>query len=99
MLAHPATRGRDGVIQPDYLERLIDEGLFGLEIDHRENSDDGKEYLRALTQKFSLVITGSSDYHGVGKPNLLGENLTFSEALQQIVSEATGSSPVYEFGE
>ncbi|MEO8907944.1 MAG: PHP domain-containing protein, partial [Microbacteriaceae bacterium] len=31
VLAHPATRGRDGVIKEDYLLRLIDAGLFGLE--------------------------------------------------------------------
>ena len=29
-------------------------------------------------------MTGSSDYHGTGKPNLLGENLTSPEVLARI---------------
>ena len=31
-----------------------------------------------------LLVTGSSDYHGTGKPNLLGENLTTPEVLARI---------------
>lgn len=95
VLAHPATRGRDRVVQEDYLDRLVDAGLFGLEIDHRENTEDGKAYLRELADRHGLVLTGSSDYHGEGKPNRLGENTTPVEALQRIIEHATGSEPVY----
>jgi 3',5'-nucleoside bisphosphate phosphatase len=94
VLAHPATRGRSGVMQEDYLLRLIDAGLFGLEIEHRENTDDGKAYLRDLAQRHDLVITGSSDYHGAGKPNQLAENTTSLHALERIVAAATGSAPI-----
>ncbi|HWU47510.1 MAG TPA: PHP domain-containing protein [Humibacter sp.] len=95
VLAHPATRGRDRVVQEDYLERLIDAGLFGLEIDHRENTEDGKAYLRQLAERHGLVLTGSSDYHGAGKPNRLGENTTPPQVLERIIAEAVGTSPVY----
>lgn len=95
VLAHPATRGRDRVVQEDYLERLIDAGLFGLEIDHRENTEDGKAYLRQLAERHGLVLTGSSDYHGAGKPNRLGENTTPPHVLERIIAEAVGTSPVY----
>jgi len=95
VLAHPATRGRGRVIQEDYLERLIAAGLFGFEVDHRENTEDGKDYLRELAGRHGLALTGSSDYHGAGKPNRLGENTTDPAVLRSIIAEATGSRPVY----
>ena len=45
VLAHPATRGRDEVIPEERLAKMVDAGLFGLEIDHRENTAPGKERL------------------------------------------------------
>lgn len=93
VLAHPATRGRSAVIPEDRLALLVDAGLFGLEIDHRENTEDGKKRLRELASRFGLVTTGSSDYHGAGKPNRLGENTTSPEVLQSILAEGTGSAP------
>jgi predicted metal-dependent phosphoesterase TrpH len=94
VLAHPATRGRSAVIPEDRLALLVDAGLFGLEIEHRENTEDGKKRLRELAVKFGLVTTGSSDYHGAGKPNRLGENTTSPEVLQRILAEGTGSVPL-----
>ncbi|GAB3802931.1 PHP domain-containing protein [Humibacter antri] len=88
VLAHPATRGRDGIIQDFYLQRLIDAGLAGFELDHRENTEDGKLALRGLADRHGLVLTGSSDYHGAGKPNRLGEHTTTPEALGRILAES-----------
>ncbi|WP_100344854.1 PHP domain-containing protein [Compostimonas suwonensis] len=95
VIAHPATRGRDGVVPTDYLAKLVDAGLFGLEVDHRENTPDGKERLLELAAQFGLRVTGSSDYHGAGKPNRLGENTTAPEVLEAIIAEGRGSAPVY----
>src|SRR5690554_4609734 len=50
VLAHPATRGRSAVIPEDRLGLLVDAGLFGLEIEHRENTEDGKKRLRELAE-------------------------------------------------
>ena len=66
-----------------YLE-MIDAGLAGVEIDHRDNPEEGREYLRALAAGAGLLMTGSTDYHGTGKPNRLGENLTSPEVLARI---------------
>lgn len=93
VLAHPATHGRSGVIPEGRLAKLVDAGLFGLEIEHRENTADGKKRLRQLAERFGLAVTGSSDYHGAGKPNVLGENTTSADVLEQIVAEGTGSQP------
>jgi predicted metal-dependent phosphoesterase TrpH len=93
VLAHPATHGRSGVIPESRLATLVDAGLFGLEIEHRENTEDGKKRLRQLADRFGLAVTGSSDYHGAGKPNVLGENTTAPEVLERIIAEGTGSAP------
>jgi predicted metal-dependent phosphoesterase TrpH len=93
VLAHPGTRGRDAVVADKDVKALVDAGLFGLEIHHRENTESGRERLYELASKYGLVITGSSDYHGAGKPNRLGENTTEPEVLARIVAAATGSAP------
>lgn len=93
VLAHPATRGADEVIPEGRMRRLVDAGLFGLEVDHRDNTTNGKARLRELATKFGLEITGSSDYHGAGKPNRLAENHTSPEVLDKIIERATGSAP------
>jgi len=93
VLAHPGTRGVDNVVTEENLADLVDAGLFGLEIHHRENTPDAMERLFDLAARFDLVVTGSSDYHGTGKPNRLAENTTTPEVLDRILSEGTGSAP------
>ncbi|MCW4386513.1 PHP domain-containing protein [Salinibacterium sp. SYSU T00001] len=93
VLAHPATAGREAVFDDATLKRLVDAGLFGLEVGHRENTEKGKRMLRSFAERHDLVMTGSSDYHGLGKPNRLGENTTDEAALERIVAEGRGSDP------
>lgn len=92
VLAHPATRGIDEVISRENLGLLVDAGLFGLELRHRENRPDAVARLAEYADYFGLVITGSSDYHGAGKPNRLGENTTEPEVLRRILEQGTGST-------
>lgn len=94
VLAHPGTRGAERVIPPARLEQLVEAGLFGLEIDHPENREDAKPRLRALAKRFGLRTTGSSDYHGTGKPNRLGECRTAPDVVEVIIAEGCGSAPV-----
>ena len=93
VLAHPATHGRERMIDEDSLATLVDAGLFGLEVHHRDNTPDGKERLLELAARFDLAITGSSDYHGLGKPNRLAENTTSPEVLERLIARGTGSQP------
>lgn len=94
VLAHPGTRGAEQVIPPHRLERLVEAGLFGLEVDHPENRADAKPRLRALAERFGLAVTGSSDYHGAGKPNRLGECRTATDVVERLIAEGRGSAPV-----
>lgn len=93
VLAHPATHGRYRVLEESVIAELVDAGLFGLEIYHRDNTEDGRVRLQELARRYGLVVTGSSDYHGAGKPNRLGENTTAPEVLERIVAAGTGSVP------
>ncbi|MGP6171559.1 PHP domain-containing protein [Microbacterium sp. A196] len=94
IIAHPATSGREQMPLP-YIEQLIDAGLGGFEIDHRENTEPGKRMLRELAVKHDLIATGSSDYHGTGKPNRPGENTTADAMVERIIAQASGSTPRY----
>ena len=94
VLAHPGTRGAEQVVPPRRLRQLVDAGLFGLEVDHPENRADAKPRLRELATRFGLEITGSSDYHGSGKPNRLGECRTAPDVVTKILAEGRGSVPV-----
>ena len=93
VMAHPTTKGR--VAPMEYIDRLIEAGLGGYEIEHRENMEPGKTILRELCVERGLIITGSSDYHGTGKPNQPGENTTEPDMLAKIIEQGTGSSPSY----
>jgi 3',5'-nucleoside bisphosphate phosphatase len=94
VFAHPVASARGRVVgERTYLE-MIDAGLAGLEVDHRDNPEEGRAYLRALAEAHGLLVTGSSDYHGAGKPNLLGENLTAPEVLARIEELASGTAVV-----
>jgi predicted metal-dependent phosphoesterase TrpH len=95
VIAHPATRGADDVIPEKLLAELVDAGLFGLELRHRENKPEPTRKLAALAEKYGLAVTGSSDYHGEGKPNRLGENTTTPEVLDRLIMQGSGSAPVY----
>ncbi len=95
VIAHPATVSRADVVLEHRMRDFVDAGLFGLEIDHRENTPEGKVRLQRLADEYGLQLTGSSDYHGEGKPNRLGENTTRPEVLDALIDRATGWQPVY----
>lgn len=95
IIAHPATAGRDRLLPLALIERLIAAGLGGFEVEHRENTEDGKRMLRRIAADHDLIITGSSDYHGAGKPNRPGENTTSDEMVARLIAQGTGSAPRY----
>lgn len=94
VFAHPVAVERGRVVSESVYQDMIDAGLAGLEIEHRDNPAEGKEFLYKLAEKHELIVTGSSDYHGTGKPNRLGENLTSPDSLARIEALATGTAVV-----
>jgi len=80
---------RGPALSLDYLGKLVDAGLAGVEVYHRENSaEDRARLLKFIEERRAagtdLLVTGSSDYHGAGKPNLLGENTTDAATVARI---------------
>ena len=94
VLAHPGATRAEWVIPEEDVEALVAAGLFGIEADHPENTRDGGVRAAELAARFALPITGSSDYHGSGKPNRLGARTTAPEVVEAILAQATGSAPV-----
>jgi predicted metal-dependent phosphoesterase TrpH len=72
---------------------MVDAGLAGVEVGHRDNPPAAREKWARIARRYDLIVTGSSDYHGTGKPNLLAENTTTPEAYERIAARGTGSSP------
>ena len=93
VIAHPGTRGPERVLAGRRMRELVDAGLFGVEVDHRDHNPATRARWTAIASKYGLVATGSSDYHGLGKPNRLGENTTDPEVYAAILARGTGSKP------
>ena len=91
IIAHPMARGRGplpGQPMPTaHFESLIEAGLGGFEAFHRDVASHVSEWLQKLAFEHDLVLTGSSDYHGTGKPNLLGENLTAPAMFERLKAQ------------
>ena len=94
VFAHPVASSRGRIVGEHTYREMIDAGLAGLEINHRDNPEQGRAFLRRLAADNDLLVTGSSDYHGAGKPNLLGENTTAPEVLARIEELASGTAVV-----
>ncbi|QCR18878.1 PHP domain-containing protein [Agrococcus sp. SGAir0287] len=92
VIAHPAARGQ-ATMDERVIAELVDAGLLGLEVEHRDNPPEARAWLREQARIHGLITTGSSDWHGRGKPNAFGEHTTSAEALDAIVEAATGAEP------
>lgn len=92
--AHPMAPTRGRIPTTADFNAMIDAGLAGLEVAHRDNPDETRAILMQMAADHDLIVTGSSDYHGKGKPNLLGENSTSVQSLTRISEEATSSVEV-----
>ncbi|WP_431838232.1 PHP domain-containing protein [Cellulomonas sp. Y8] len=84
VFAHPGADGRGRVVPDSDIEELAEAGLAGLEVHHRDHTPEQRARLTALADRLGLLVTGSSDYHGTGKDNVLGENTTAPEVLAEI---------------
>ncbi|MDO4898448.1 MAG: PHP domain-containing protein [Rothia sp. (in: high G+C Gram-positive bacteria)] len=84
IMAHPMARSRGKVASEELIYSMLEAGLAGLEIYHRDNPEEDRRWLLEVAAEHDLLVTGSSDYHGAGKPNRLGENTTSAQTVQAI---------------
>ncbi|MDP8209027.1 MAG: PHP domain-containing protein [Candidatus Electryonea clarkiae] len=70
VLAHPMTLTRNNLDLDDLLREWITMGLEGIEVWYSEHTEDETELYIKLAEKYDLVKTGGSDFHGVAKTGI-----------------------------
>lgn len=90
VVAHPFAVSRGRTASESTIEEMAAAGLAGLEAHHRDHDAGARQRAVALADRLGIFVTGSSDYHGTGKENRLGENLTDPGVLAQIEEQASG---------
>lgn len=72
VLAHPyrLPGARDEHAFSALLEQLIEEGLQGIEVFYTEHAPEDREFYLRMAERYRLIPTGGSDYHGVNKPGV-----------------------------
>ena len=88
VIAHPLASRSGRKIDLETLKRLIEAGLDGIEVDHRDHNDMERSELMRLAIENDLVVTGSSDYHGTGKLNQLAEFTTHPQQWERLEAKA-----------
>ncbi|MFM7889258.1 MAG: PHP domain-containing protein [Actinomycetota bacterium] len=88
VIAHPLASRSGRKIDLRTLNQLIQAGLDGIEVDHRDHNEMERSELMRLAIEHNLVVTGSSDYHGTGKMNQLAEFTTHPEQWERLEARA-----------
>ncbi|MGD8200195.1 PHP domain-containing protein [Ornithinimicrobium sp. W1679] len=91
VIAHPFAGSRGRVVDDAVVADMADAGMVGIEVDHRDHGPQEREHAATLADRLGLLRTGSSDYHGRGKQNRLGEHTTAPSVLDRILVVGTGT--------
>lgn len=71
VLAHPKELLLEDYELEELLKKLISCGLDGIEVYHSSNTKEDEEKYLALAEKYNLLVSAGSDYHGESvKPNI-----------------------------
>ena len=88
VIAHPLASLRGRTISIESFKSMVEAGLDGIEISHRDQSEYERELLREVVARYCIIATGSSDYHGNGKLNELAEFTTKPEDFEALEARA-----------
>ncbi len=70
VLAHPLSLELEPAELERHIGELAEQGLTGMECWYGRYSEDEREGLLKIAERFDLVATGGSDFHGSYKPDL-----------------------------
>ena len=88
VIAHPKQMKLDEDRLTEEVERLVDEGLGGLEAYNSCQSREEAALYKRLAKRFNLFVTGGSDFHGANKPDVdLGDLGDGGELDYQVIEE------------
>ena len=88
VIAHPLASLRGRTVSIDSFKSMVEAGLDGIEISHRDQSEEERQLLREVVEQYDIIATGSSDYHGNGKLNQLAEFTTAPEDFEALEAKA-----------
>jgi hypothetical protein len=88
VLAHPVQMALDKAGIEHAIARLAAIGLDGVETLHSDHEPADTQFLTALADRFDLITTGGSDYHGSRKTIRLGSVLAPEDALERLAEAA-----------
>ena len=91
VLAHPFAQARGKILDADMIAKLAEHGLAGVEVDHYQHDQQARAQLRGLAKELSLIVTGSSDYHGRNKTVQLGQETTDPGMLAALIDASSGA--------
>jgi predicted metal-dependent phosphoesterase TrpH len=90
VMAHPAQYDN-----MELLEELAKAGkIDGVEVNHYSANENYRSELRSIAEKFELIQTGGSDFHGLynAVPTHLGSESTTKENLDRIIKLSNKST-------
>ena len=70
VLAHPLLYKLPPAELEALIKRLKNAGLAGLEVYYSSNTGFDEQICYSLANRFDLLMTGGTDFHGANKPNL-----------------------------
>ena len=71
VLAHPVQLRRENYAQlENAIKELVDLGLGGVEVIHSDHRATLIQELSELADRFGILKTGGSDFHGASKPHI-----------------------------
>lgn len=84
VMAHPMSTNKDELIRS-----FVEAGLQGIEVYYPNCPDVVIHYYAKLAQKYNVLATGGSDYHGKAKPNTyMGKARIPYEVVEQLKAVA-----------
>ena len=94
VLAHPLKDISEGELA-ELLPQAISDGLMGIEVRHSSYNGEKARICDEIAEKFGLLKSGGSDFHGTAKPDVhLGTGkgemrvpLEYYEKMEKYVAE------------
>lgn len=94
VVAHPRSRGARHLTDDAFFRRYVELGLGGIEVNHPDHDAADAQELAEIADRYGLIATGSSDYHGSNKMVRLGTHTTAPEQFERLVAASSGTVPI-----